>query len=157
MATVLENYGLEKLEMLQRMEQERITSDILWRYGELVYRISVLETCQAYCKSAPVCTNMQALMHHYQMLDAYIQNLAWERSYGPNRGQDTEKEREAAKMNLGRVIQDYRTRFSRFAPAADTAYGQEIGKVVNTLMPVWLQFRETFVPLRKEKADGNRR
>lgn len=153
MATVLECYGQDKQTLVQRMAAKTITADILWRYGELVYRISVLETCQAYCRSAPVCRDMNTLMRHYQMLDAYIQNLALERSYGPERGKDTEKERDAAKANLGRVIQDYRSRFSSFSPAADTAYSQEVARVINTVIPVWLQFRETFVPLRKEKEN----
>lgn len=151
MATVLEKYWQQKQALTQQMEQEKITAGILWRFGELVYRISVLETCQAYCKSAPVTADMQALLRHYQMLDAYIQSLALERSYGPNRGPDTEKERNAAKTNLSRVIEDYRKRFSSFAPASNKAYGQEIGKAVNTIMPVWLQLRETFVPLKEEK------
>lgn len=151
MATVLEMYCQDKQALLQGMAQKKITADILWRYGELVYRIGVLETCQAYCKSAPICRDIPSLMRHYQMLDAYIQNLAWERNYGPDRGPDTGKEHEAAKANLGRVIQDYRNRFSSFAPAADTAYSQEIARTINSVMPVWLQFRETFVPLRRDK------
>lgn len=156
MATVLETYEQDKQELVQRMAQRAINADILWRYGELVYRIGVLETCQAYCRSAPVCRDMPSLMRHYQMLDAYIQNLALERSYGPDRGPDTEKERDAARTNVRRVLEDYRNRFCRFAPSSDTAYSQEISRVVNTVMPVWLQLRETFVPLRKEKSNGNR-
>lgn len=154
MATVLENYGHYKQTLAQSIAQGGVKADALWRYGELTYRISVLETCQAYCKSAPVCTDMNALSFHYKMLDAYIQCLALERAYGPNRGQNTEKEREAAKMNLGRVIQDYRRRFSGFAPTTEASYSQEIGKVISALMPAWLQLRETFVPLREEKTNG---
>lgn len=152
--TVLQRYQQDVKQLQQYMAQNRITADILWRYGELSYRISVLETCQVYCKSAPVTTNTQALTRHYQMFDAYIQNLAQERSYGPMRGPDTEKERNAARVNLGRVIDDYRKRFTSFAPAFNEAYGQEIGKVVGAIMPVWLQMRETFVPLRVEKQEG---
>lgn len=153
MATVLENYLWDKQTLQQRVLQGGITADILWRYGELAYRIGVLETCQAYCKSAPATTNSQYLFKHYQMLDAYIQSLAQERNYGPNRGQDTEKERDAAKLNLSRVIQDYRGRFSSFAPKADTTYGLEVDRVINTIVPVWIQMRETFVPLRPKKED----
>ena len=118
MATVLENYEKDKQALDQRMDQERITADILWKYGELMYRIGVLETCKVFCKSAPICREMKSLMRHYQMVDAYIQSIASERNYGPSRGPDTEKERQAAMTNLNRVIQDYRQRFSRFAPAA---------------------------------------
>ena len=158
MATVLENYLWDKQTLQQRVLQGGITADILWRYGELAYRIGVLETCQAYCKSAPATTNSQYLFKHYQMLDAYIQSLAQERNYGPNRGQDTEKERDAAKLNLSRVIQDYRGRFSSFAPQADNTYGLEVNQVINSIVPAWLQMRETFVPLRpkKEQEDVRR-
>lgn len=155
MATMLETYTQRKQALAQSMAQGGIKADTLWRYGELAYRVSVLETCQAYCRSAPVCTDRNALAMHYQMLDAYVQCLALERAYGPNRGQDTEKEREAAKINLGRVIQDYRGRFSSFAPTTDKSYSQEVSKVIGVLMPAWLQLRETFVPLREEKTNGN--
>ena len=63
------------------------------------------------------------------MLDAYVQNLARERRYGPNRGPDTQKERDAAQVNLERVIQDYRKRFTGFQPAEPEAYQKEIGRV----------------------------
>ena len=74
--------------------------------------------------------------------------------YGPNRSPDTQKEREAAQNNLGRVIEDYRKRFSSFAPSAPESYSHEISKVVQTLLPAWLQFRNTFVPLKKEREKG---
>lgn len=153
MATILEKYRQYKHDLQQQMEQSRITSDTLWRYGELSYRISVLETCQAYCKSAPVTTKMESLGSHYAMLDALIQSLAKDRSYGPDRGPDTKKERDAARANLARVIEDYRKRFSSFAPASKEAYGREIGRVIGAFMPVWLQMREAFVPLKDEKKE----
>lgn len=153
MATVLENYRQDMQQLQQQMEQERITSDMLWRYGELVYRIGVLETCRAYSKSAPVTTKEQFLTAHYQMFDAYIQNISLERNYGPMRGQDTEKERNAARANLSRVVGDFRKRFSSFIPSNDATYSEEISKVIKVFMPVWLQMRETFVPLKKEKKE----
>ncbi len=60
--------------------------------------------------------------------------------------------------NLSRVIQDYRGRFSSFAPQADNTYGLEVNQVINSIVPAWLQMRETFVPLRpkKEKEDVRR-
>ena len=155
MATVLGNYEQDKQALIQRMEQEQITADILWRYGELVYRIGVLETCKVFCRSAPVCREMKSLQRHYLMLDAYIQSIASERSYGPSRGPDTEKERQASMTNLTRVIQDYRQRFSSFVPASDSAYSVEVSRVIKSIMPVWLQFRDTFIPLSKEEKGHN--
>lgn len=151
MATVLENYYGLRQELERHMVQLPIRADHLWFFGEVAYRISVLETCQMYQRSAPVTTNIATLMGHYQMLDAYIQSLTYERRYGPDRGPDTQKERDAAQNNLGRVIQDYRSRFSGFRPASDDSYSNEVRRVITTLLPAWLQFRETLVPIKKAK------
>ena len=154
MATVLENYYGFRQQLLQRMSQQQITAGDLWLYGEVLYRIGVLETCQMYLRSAPITNEMSFLVGHYQMLDAYVQCLARERRYGPNRGSDTQKEREAAQNNLERVIQDYRKRFSGFHPASPEAYRKEIGRVVTTFLPAWLQYRNTFVFVKQLMKEG---
>ncbi len=147
MATVLENYR----QFQQKLEQDtNISAVALWQYSELSYRISVLKTCQMYCKSAPRTNQMPTLVGHYKMLDAYIQSISLDRRYGPDHGPDTAKERNAAQINLDRVVQDYRKRFSSFSPSTEEAYSQEIGKLVGVLLPAWLQFRETFIPLRQK-------
>ena len=107
-----------------------------------------------YLRSAPITSEIPCLQGHYMMLDAYVQSLARERRYGPNRGPDTQKERDAAQVNLERVIQDYRKRFSGFQPAEPTAYQKEIGRVITTLLPAWLQFRNAFVPLKNKKEEN---
>lgn len=154
MPTVLENYYNLRHEVEQRVAQGGATASAVWWYGELVYRVGVLETCQMFCKTAPITVETQVLLGHYQMLDAYVQSLATERRYGPNRGPDTQKERDAAQNNLGRVIEDYRKRFSSFKPSAPETYSHEIGKLIQTLLPAWLQFRNTFVPIKKEKKEA---
>lgn len=53
MATVLENYYALRGELEQRMAQAPINAVDLWYYGEIVYRVGVLETCQMYLRSAP--------------------------------------------------------------------------------------------------------
>lgn len=67
----------------------------------------------------------------------------------------TQKERDAAQNNLGRVIADYRKRFSSFAPSSQESYSHEISKVVQTLLPAWLQYRNTFVPLKKKEKEAS--
>ena len=44
MATVLENYYGYRQQLLQRMAQPPISPADLWLYGEILYRIGVLET-----------------------------------------------------------------------------------------------------------------
>lgn len=157
MATVLEKYRQYKQSLQQQMEQGGLTANTLWKYGEVVYRISALETCQAFRKSVPVTTDMGPLTQHYQMLDSCVQCLAQERSYGPSRGPDTEKERNAARTNLSRVIDDYRRQFSSFTPTYDFSYEHKIDRVINLVIPAWIQMRETFVPLREEKKEEQAR
>lgn len=153
MATVLENYTALRSQAGALVFQGGAKSTTVWLFGEVTYRIGVLETCQMFMKTAPETTDTQALQKHYLMLDAFVQNLAQERRYGPDRGPDTQKERDASQLNLGRVIQDYRKRFSSFQPSNPKSYCYEIDRLVTTLLPAWLQFRETFVPIRiKEES-----
>lgn len=151
MATVLEKYQHDRQNLYQQISEGKVTARNLWSYNELTYRIGVLESFRIFNMTAPNTTDTKRLQRHYQMVDAFIQYAAQERSYGPNRGPDTEKERNAAKTNLDRVIQDYRKRFSSFAPSSNEAYGQRIADVMKTVTPVWLQMRETFVPLKEKK------
>ena len=157
MATVLEKYQARKQELLPLISEGKATTRTLWQLSEVTYRISIMETLRIFCDTAPVTAEMKTLQMHYRMLDAFIQNIAQERSYGPNRGSDTEKERNAARTNLDRVIQDYRRRFSSFTPSYNESYQWEVSEVMKVLMPAWLQMRETFVPLREEnKEEGNK-
>lgn len=153
MATVLEKYQRDRQYFYQQISEGKVTVRTLWICNELTYRIGVLETFRIFSTSAPNTTDTKRLQRHYQMVDAFIQYVAQERGYGPNRGPDTEKERNAAKTNLDRVIQDYRKRFSSFAPSSNEAYGWKITDVMKVVTPAWLQMRETFVPL-KEKQKG---
>lgn len=153
MATILEKYQRERQNLYQQISEGTVTARALWRYNELTYRISVLESFRIFSISAPKTTDKKRLQRHYQMVDAFVQYSAQERSYGPSRGPDTEKERNAAKTNLDRVIQDYRKQFSSFSPSSDEAYGWKITDVMKVVTPAWLQMRETFVPL-KEKQKG---
>lgn len=157
MATVLEKYQARKQELIPLLSEGKATTRILWQLCEVTYRISIMETFRLFCDTAPVTTEMKTLQLHYRMLDAFIQNVAQERSYGPNRGPDTEKERSAARTNLDRIIQDYRRRFSSFNPTFKESYQWEIGGVVKALMPAWIQMRETFVPLKAESEEEKKK
>ena len=135
MATVFENYYNLRSEVDRRIAQGGAPADAIWWHGEIVYRIGVLETGQMFCKTVPVTMEARFLQGHCKMLDAYVQCLALERRYGPNRGPDTQKERDAARNNLGRVIEDHRKRFSSFAPSAPESCSREIGRTIRTLLP----------------------
>lgn len=158
MATVLRNYQDLRGKVETRMRNEDITAPMLWWYGELVYRIGVLETLQAYNNFAPPVMEIPTLASHYQMLDAYIQSLTLDRRYGPDRGPDTQKERDAASQSLERIVGDYRKRFASFAPKTTESYWEEVTRVIRSVLPAWLQVRDTYVPLKtvpKENGEEN--
>lgn len=152
MATVLESYRSLRLQIGERMQKEAISPDMLWRYGELVLRIGVIETLQAYLNAAPLVMERPRLEGHYKMLDAYVQSITLDRRYGPFRGPDTQKERETAEHSLAQVVQDYRKRLSSFTPRNEESYRREVSQIVQTVLPAWLQMRETFVPLKSGKG-----
>jgi len=125
----------------------------IWEQQELLYRIEVLETCQMFQKTAPNSADVKLLVTHYQMADAYIQNLTQERRYGSSVSvsEETSKQRDTALLNLQRVIQDYRKCFSSFAPGNDTdCYRKTIAAVIQVILPVWIQYRQTYVEIKKE-------
>lgn len=155
MPTVLEMYRSNRQSLYQKISGGKVTHHDLWVYTELTYRISVLETFQIFSMSAPRTTDTKTLQGHYKKVDAFIQHVAQERAYGPNRGPDTEKERNAARTNLNRVIQDYRKQFSSFVPSSNESYGWKITDVMKAVTPVWLQMRETFVPLKERNKEGS--
>ena len=152
MATVLERYQTLRFQIGERMQTEVITPDMLWRYGELNFRISVLETLQAYLGAAPLVVERPRLEQHYMMLNAYIQSMMMDRKYGPVRGDGMKEEREAAERSLAQVVQDYRTRLSSFNPQNEESYRSEVSRIIKTVLPAWLQMRDTFVPLKPAKG-----
>ena len=156
MATVLEKYWNLRCQVEQAMAQNPSNAGLLWTFGEIVYRISVLETCQAYSKTAPQTTDPNFLRGHYQMVDAYIQCMTQERRYGPDRGPNTAMERDSAQNNLARVVNDYRSRFTSFNTTAPDQYANAISRTISTVLAAWLQFRNTFVPIQDPKEETHK-
>jgi hypothetical protein len=97
---------------------------------------------------APHSTEPPELLGHYQMFDAYIHNLTLERRFGKS---IIERLCETAHGNLLQIIQDYRKRFSSFAPGNDAGcYKAAIANILQTVLPVWIQYRQTYTEIKKE-------
>lgn len=152
MATMLENYTdlIRKLDV--QMKNSGLSVCQVWQYQEFLYRIEVLETCRMFQIVAPKNSDAKKLITHYQMVDAYIQGLVTERRYGATSDDNVQKQRNTSHENLCRVIQDYRKRFASFSPASPEQYGKEIGRALKTVMPAWIQYRNTYVPVHKREA-----
>lgn len=73
--------------------------------------------------------------------------------YGPDRGPNTANERNSAQNNLALVVTDYRSRFSSFNASAPDQYASAISRAISAVLAVWLQFRNTFVPIPDPKEE----
>lgn len=148
MATYLNEYNTLKTSITQQAV-DSMSLEQLMVYQELLYRIEVLETCQTMCKSAPVTTNVPDLCGHYKLVDAYILCLTKERRLGQPADKTLKAQRETASGNLEQIVTDCRKRFSSFQPSGPDQYRASIGKMINTVLPAWLQFRNTYININK--------
>ena len=146
MATTLEQYNQMKQQLTAKIADGTMTVDQLLGYQELLYRISVLESCMNFVKTAPVTNDMKVMSYHYQVVEALFTCLVQERQFGIPADDVVRKQRATALENLQTVINSFRKQFQSFKPAAPEAYRAAVTKMVNTILPAWLQYRFTYIP-----------
>ena len=151
MATMLENYATIRTELDKLISSAAITPEQVWQYQELLYRIEVLETSQMFIKTVPQSMDTKVIILHYQMVDSFVQSLTVDRRSGVALDENGQKQRNTTASNLSMVITDYRKRFGSFVPDSPGRYSAEIAKVINTVLPAWLTYRNTFVEINKIK------
>lgn len=149
MATWLSEYKKLKDDMEKQLSAGKASLEHLLLYQELLYRIEVLEACQTLCKTAPITTDLQAMSGHYKLVDAYICCMAKERRFGQPADDNLKAKRKTAAEALEKTVADCRKRFSSFAPAAPEHYGKSISALISTVLPVWLQLRNTYINITK--------
>ncbi|MFR5774387.1 MAG: hypothetical protein ACLUFZ_01685 [Oscillospiraceae bacterium] len=146
MATTLDLYYQNKQQLNARISENKLTMDQLLGYQELLYRISILESCMNFVKTAPVTADVSAMSYHYKIVDALFTCLLQERQFGIPADEKLKKQRATALSNLQAVITSFRKQFQSFAPTTPEAYRDAISKMVNTVLPAWLQYRFTYIP-----------
>ena len=146
MATTLEQYNLMKQQLSAKITDGTMTGDQLLGYQELLYRISVLESCMNFVKTAPVTNDMKVMSFHYQVVEALFTCLIQERQFGVPANDTLKKQRDTALSNLQTVVNSFRKQFQSFKPATPEAYRAAVTKMVNTILPAWLQYRFTYIP-----------
>ena len=112
----------------------------------------MLETAKALCNAAPISVDTKALARHYQLVDAYLRCLEAERRFGLPADEKLRLSRKTAAEALGKTLADCQRRFSRFRPANGNTDRARISKHINTVLPVWMQLRNTYVKVEKRKA-----
>lgn len=146
MATTLEQYNQMKQQLSAKIADGTMTGDQLLGYQELLYRISVLESCMNFVKTAPVTNDMKVMSFHYKVVEALFTCLIQERQFGVPANDALKKQRDTALSNLQTVVNSFRKQFQSFKPATPEAYRAAVTKMVNTILPAWLQYRFTYIP-----------
>lgn len=146
MATTLEQYYQTKQQLTAKIENGGLTIDQLLGYQELLYRIAVLESCMNFAKTAPVTEDMKTMCDHYKVVGNFFGCLIQERQLGILADEKLQKQRDTALNNFKTVYDSFCKQFKSFKPTTPEAYRAAITKMINTILPAWLQYRCTYVP-----------
>ena len=149
--TVLEEYLALRYDMDTFMRDDVPSPGQLWIYQELLYRIGVIEVLRSFCSAAPFSMEGESLLRHFQMLDGYLQHLIRERRYNDPASEKTQKKRQTSHESLCRVIGDHRGRFQQYTPHSMDQYQRDIENIIKTVLPAWLQYRNTLINLKTEE------
>lgn len=146
MVTVLEQYQQKREEYRSQIEAHSFLLEELMNLQEMNYRICVLETFQTMLRVIPITTDLQVIVKHFQVASFYMELLLKERKFGPK--MDEKQKRETALASLETVVRDGKERFMRFTAPSVNSYKQSIQKYCNTVLPMWMQYRETYISLK---------
>lgn len=145
MATILEQYEGKQAELHTQIISSNARPEDMMLLQELNYRICVLKTMQAFCLSAPVSTDVKVLGYHYQLMSGCIHYLSTEHKFGPKVDEAGARKRDTAETALTRIIEDGAKRFASFRGTGERQYKDAVTALVNTVLPAWIQFRNTYV------------
>ena len=147
MATILDRYNQAKENAMEQAMEGALPMEKLLQFQELLYRTNILETCMGLCRTAPVTLDTKVMSYHYKVVDAYLMCLMTERRVGQPADEKQKKQRETAYANLQQIIQSCRKQFSSFAPSTQEQYRDTVKKLINTVLPAWIQYRNTYTNL----------
>lgn len=145
MATILDQYLQKQAEIKSQVAENSLPMDSLLMMQEVNYRICVLETLRTFCQTAPVTVDTRVMGYHYQMVNAYVRFLLSERKFGPKTDAEGQKKRETAMTSLEQVVNDSGRQFASFKAATQDQYKKCVCDMVNTVLPVWIQYRNTYI------------
>lgn len=151
MATMLDTYVDLQMNFEDQLANNALPLDKVMKYQELLYRISVLKSCQLFVKTAPITVDTQVLSEHYQMWEAYLYTMMTNHKVGEPADLKRAEQRKTAETSLGEVTQNLRKQFGSFQATTAEIYKQKITTLITTVLPVWIQYRETYVSLKEEK------
>lgn len=138
-------YQNKQKDLLGQVNAKTLKLDQLPVLQELNYRLCVLETLKAFCKTAPITLEEKALGYHFQLVSAYIRFLPLERKFGMAPNEQEKAERETSLQTLERVIADVHRQFPK--PMKPEQYKKNVGEMINAILCVWIPFRNTYIKI----------
>lgn len=145
MSTILNAYINLQQTMAPRAEGGVLSTEELMLYQELLYRIDVLSTIRAFCKTAPITTEINVLSSHYKLVDAYIQCMTSERKIGAPANDALKEQRATGGDSLNKIVHNSRKTFSSFCPTSQEQYKQNIGSMISAILSIWVPYRNTYI------------
>lgn len=142
---LIDVYKNKQIEFQKKIETKDMKLDMLPVLQELNYRIFVFETIQAFCRTSPITLDKKALLYHFQLISGSLRSLLGERKFGPQPSEELKLKRETSASSLEKVIFDGLDRFKAFAPNEPIDYKNNVSKLVNSVLNVWIQYRNTYV------------
>ena len=82
-----------------------------------------------------------------------MSHLLTERRYRPSQDKEIQQARDTARQAFSSIVMDYRKRFSAYMPEDPQQYRGDVTKVINTVLPVWLAYRETMLPINNKDKE----
>ena len=152
MATLLSQYQEQQKTLFENLNSGELPQDKLLILQELNYRICVLQTMQAYCKSAPISMDVRQIGYHYQLVVSSLRSLLSERKFGPKADEKGMKQRQTAAKSLEDVFADQSRRFKSFTPSSPELYRKSVQAMINTVLPVWVTYRGTYINIEEAFA-----
>lgn len=148
MATILQTYQERKALLEQAAQQGTISNNDVFVYQELVYRISILQTFQMFGRNAPVSTSMPELMLHYKLANIFLYSLCNDHRFGFPTDEKGMAQRQTVHNSLVGAVQASEKQFSSFRPSTPQTYPNCINNIFHAVLPVWLQYRDSYISLR---------
>lgn len=142
MATILEQYQKKSEDYRSQIAADSFPPEELMSLQEMNYRICVLETFQSMLRVTPITTDLQVIVKHFQVVYFYMELLLKERKFGPKVDEAQKQKRDTALASLEAVVHDGKERFMSFTAPSVNSYKQSIGRYCNTVLPMWMQYRD---------------
>ena len=152
MASILSQLLKKQADIKEQIAANSLPLDELLVMQELNYRISVLETFQALVKTAPLSTDTSVLKQHYGIFDVSLRYLLKDHKFGVATDDNGKKRRETAEKAVMDVISANQKKFTSFVAETQDQYKRYISECANTVLPMWLQFRDTYITINLQEA-----